>query len=106
MFYGKLFLALSLAGYSEAFFRISCPGRLVRERLDPIVSPGKIASHVHTISGGSAFGPSMTDNGARAAKCSSCQIKVMLLSLTLDSNTHTLTRKTCPITGRLNSTST
>jgi hypothetical protein len=76
MFYKKLFMALNLAGYSDAFFRMSCPGPLVRERLDPIVNPGKIAGHVHTISGGSGFGPSMTYGDARAAKCSSCEIKV------------------------------
>jgi hypothetical protein len=76
MFYNTLFLVMSLTGYSEAFFRMSCPGRLVRERLDPIISPGKIAGHVHSISGGSAFSADMTYNDTRAAKCSSCQIKV------------------------------
>lgn len=76
MFYNNLFLAMSLAGFSEAFFRMSCPGRLVRERLDPVINPGKIAGHVHTISGGSAFSADMIYNDTRAAKCSSCQIKV------------------------------
>jgi hypothetical protein len=74
--YTKLYLALALAGYSEAFFRMSCPGRIVRERLDPIVNPGKVAGHVHTVSGGSGFSASMTYQNARASKCSSCTIKV------------------------------
>ncbi|ORX99400.1 hypothetical protein BCR34DRAFT_495426 [Clohesyomyces aquaticus] len=69
-----LALASSIAP-AAAFFRMSCPGRLVRERIDPIVNPGAVAGHVHTISGGSAFGPSMTFQQARAAKCSSCEIK-------------------------------
>ncbi|KAH6373254.1 hypothetical protein HBI34_087410 [Parastagonospora nodorum] len=74
-FTSKLSLALSLAGYSEAFFRMSCPGRVVRERIDPIVNPGAIAGHVHTVSGGAGFSMDMTYADARAAKCSSCTIK-------------------------------
>jgi hypothetical protein len=54
---------------------MSCPGRLVRERVDPIVAPGAVSGHVHTISGGSGFSPSMTFQDARASKCSSCTIK-------------------------------
>ncbi|KAH8722679.1 hypothetical protein GQ44DRAFT_657897, partial [Phaeosphaeriaceae sp. PMI808] len=69
--YMILFTILALAGYAKAFFRMSCPGRLVRERIDPIVNPGKVADHVHTISGGSGFSATMTFQDARASKCSS-----------------------------------
>jgi hypothetical protein len=72
----NLLLALGLATSSDAFFRMSCPGRNVRERLDPIISPGAVSGHVHTISGGGGFSASMTYQDARAAKCSSCTIKV------------------------------
>jgi hypothetical protein len=72
----KLYLALAFAGYSDAFFSMSCPGRIVRERLDPVVSAGKISGHVHTISGGSGFAAAMTYEDARASKCTSCPIKV------------------------------
>ena len=71
-----LLLALGLAASSDAFFRMSCPGRTVRERLDPIVNPGAVSGHVHTISGGAAFKASMTYADTRASKCSSCTIKV------------------------------
>ncbi|KAF1941766.1 WSC-domain-containing protein [Clathrospora elynae] len=54
---------------------MSCPGRNVRERLDPVINPGVVSGHVHTISGGGGFSASMTYQDARAAKCSSCQIK-------------------------------
>ncbi|KAF2795994.1 WSC-domain-containing protein [Melanomma pulvis-pyrius CBS 109.77] len=54
---------------------MSCPGRVARERLDPVVNPGIVSGHVHTISGGAGFGPSMTFEQARASKCSSCEIK-------------------------------
>lgn len=71
-----LFMLATLLGSSEAFFRMSCPGRLVRERLDPIIIPGGVASHVHTISGGAGFAPTMTYQKMRAANCSTCTIKV------------------------------
>ncbi|KAF1970841.1 WSC-domain-containing protein [Bimuria novae-zelandiae CBS 107.79] len=54
---------------------MSCPGRLVRERLDPVVNPGGISSHVHTIFGGSAFGLLMDYDQTQQSKCSSCTIK-------------------------------
>ena len=43
----------SLAGISEAFWRMSC-SIIQTGRIDPIVSPGKVASHVHKISGASS----------------------------------------------------
>lgn len=87
MYTNNLLLALGLAGSfapAEAFFRMSCPGRIVRERLDPIVNPGGVSGHVHTISGGAGFSSSMTFEDARASKCSSCEIKV-ILSLSISS---------------------
>ncbi|KAF2805077.1 WSC-domain-containing protein [Mytilinidion resinicola] len=54
---------------------MSCPGRLVRERLDPIVFPDAVSAHVHTIFGGSGFGASMDYAQARSSDCSSCEIK-------------------------------
>jgi hypothetical protein len=77
-FSSNLYMALAMAGYSNAFFRMSCPGRVVRERIDPIVNPGAIAGHVHTVSGGAGFSMDMTYADARAAQCSSCTIKVSI----------------------------
>lgn len=73
-----LALVASLAAPADAFWRMTCPGRLVKERADPIVAPGKVSAHVHTISGGSGFGFEMTYDQARASKCSSCPIKADL----------------------------
>ncbi|KAL5115637.1 hypothetical protein ACEQ8H_006436 [Pleosporales sp. CAS-2024a] len=74
-FQTKLYLALAMAGYSDAYFRMSCPGRVARERLDPIAYPGAISGHVHTVSGGSGFSADMTYETARSSLCSSCTIK-------------------------------
>ncbi|KAK6585852.1 hypothetical protein PZA11_000909 [Diplocarpon coronariae] len=50
-------------------------GALVEGRMDPIVSPGVAASHVHTIQGGNAFGVSMTDDQSLKSTCTSSRVK-------------------------------
>ncbi|KAF2005544.1 WSC domain protein [Amniculicola lignicola CBS 123094] len=78
MLFDKFAVAVSLASSfapADAFFRMSCPGRLVRDRLDPIVNPGGLSGHLHNIAGGSGFASSMTFQQARNSRCSSCQIK-------------------------------
>jgi len=51
-FSASVLSVLSLASTGSAFFRMPCPGRIVTERADPIVNPGAVSGHVHTISGG------------------------------------------------------
>lgn len=58
-----------------AFWRMSCPGRILTERLDPIVAPGLASSHSHTISGGNGFNMNMNYNDTQSSTCSSCPIK-------------------------------
>ncbi|KAI9045978.1 DUF1996 and WSC domain-containing protein [Aspergillus affinis] len=70
-----LWLSALLVTPAEAFFRMPCPSRLVQERADPIVNPGAVAAHVHTISGGNGFSFDMDYEDARASQCSSCPIK-------------------------------
>ncbi|KAF2225976.1 hypothetical protein BDZ85DRAFT_193191, partial [Elsinoe ampelina] len=70
--------AISLAALAapvDAFWRMSCPGRIMTSRMDPIVNPGAISGHVHTISGGNAFNYSMTYADTQKSTCSSCPIK-------------------------------
>lgn len=52
-----------------------CDNPLVFERLDPIISPGSVASHVHNVAGGSNFGPSADYASLRQSSCTSCPIK-------------------------------
>lgn len=68
-------LAALLASPVTAYWRMPCPGRVLTERIDPIVNPGAIASHVHTVSGGNGFNFTMDYADARASECSSCPIK-------------------------------
>ncbi|KAI5271288.1 hypothetical protein E4T47_05393 [Aureobasidium subglaciale] len=66
---------LALASSASAFWRMPCPGRISTERLDPIVAPGGVSGHVHTISGSNGFKAEMTYADARGGACSSCPIK-------------------------------
>ena len=48
---------------------------LTKGRMDPIVSPGKVSNHVHTVMGGSGFGMSATGDDLMNSKCSNAMIK-------------------------------
>ncbi|WPH02358.1 WSC-domain-containing protein [Acrodontium crateriforme] len=68
-------LAALFAAPVTAFWRMPCPSRLVMERIDPIVSPGQVASHVHTVSGASGFGFETSYEQLRESACTSCPVK-------------------------------
>lgn len=46
-------LVLAYAGLTNAFWRMNC-GVIQTGRVDPLVNPGAIAAHAHTIVGGSS----------------------------------------------------
>ncbi|KAF6839010.1 wsc domain-containing protein [Colletotrichum plurivorum] len=69
-----LLVWLSAATYAAAFFILPCSRPVVVERADPIVNPGTLSGHVHTIMGGSGFDFSMTYEQARASVCSTCKV--------------------------------
>ncbi|KPV75713.1 uncharacterized protein RHOBADRAFT_25888, partial [Rhodotorula graminis WP1] len=72
----SLVVALVAAASSvDAFWRMPCNNVLVTERADPIVSPGQVAGHVHTVVGGSNFGLSSSFQDLRASECTSCLVK-------------------------------
>ncbi|KAI9793469.1 MAG: hypothetical protein M1833_000755 [Piccolia ochrophora] len=66
-------IVASLAAPAAAFFKVPCAAPLVQERLDPVVNPGKVSGHVHTIMGGNGFGAITTYEQALASTCSSCR---------------------------------
>lgn len=51
------------------------PTPLTMGRMDPIISPGKAAQHVHAIHGGSNFGLSMDNDILMDSNCTSSLIK-------------------------------
>lgn len=68
------FLAF-FTGTAHAGWQIQCFSRLQDQRLDPIVNPGGLSSHVHVISGGSGFAASMDFARARASSCTTCNVR-------------------------------
>ena len=48
---------------------------LVEARMDPIISPGQISSHVHTVIGGDGFGISMDNNAAINSQCTQSRVR-------------------------------
>jgi len=54
---GKLFApALAFIGSANAFWRMNC-NVIQTGRVDPIVNPGAVAAHCHTIVGASSMAP-------------------------------------------------
>ncbi|BGO96168.1 hypothetical protein NBRC10512_006679 [Rhodotorula toruloides] len=69
-------LALSLlyaVPGSLAFFRMPLDNPLIVERADPIINPGTVSAHVHTVSGGSNFKDSVTYEELRNSTCTSAK---------------------------------
>ncbi|OXC63157.1 hypothetical protein AYX13_06867 [Cryptococcus neoformans] len=64
-----------LAVPTNAYFILSHP-ILETTRLDPIVSPGEISSHVHAIVGGNNFDKAMTYQSTQESTCSTASITV------------------------------
>lgn len=59
---------------AHAFFRMPCSQPVVVERSDPIVNPGAISGHLHTIMGSSGFNFTANPDPA-SAKCTSCKVR-------------------------------
>ncbi|KAJ5381906.1 uncharacterized protein N7496_004334 [Penicillium cataractarum] len=60
--------------FTSAFWRLPCRGRTGVARLDPIVDPGEISSHVHAIHGGGSFSMNSNMQTLRESSCTSCAV--------------------------------
>ncbi|KAG7089963.1 hypothetical protein E1B28_011588 [Marasmius oreades] len=67
------FLSLAALGTVEAYFLMGA-NDITTERIDPIVNKGRIASHVHTVFGGSNFRMSTNTTFLRESECTSVPI--------------------------------
>ncbi|KAJ4480249.1 hypothetical protein J3R30DRAFT_3470805 [Lentinula aciculospora] len=59
----------------QAYFLVGVRNILVSERLDPIISPGAVSSHTHSVVGGSNFGMNITTDSLRDSQCTSMPIE-------------------------------
>ncbi|KAK1215028.1 hypothetical protein PQX77_022378 [Marasmius sp. AFHP31] len=70
-----LLAATTLATHAHAYFLMGANNPLTTERIDPIVYPGQVASHVHTVFGGSNFRLlTNSTESLRQSECSSVPI--------------------------------
>ncbi|KAF4339569.1 glyoxal oxidase precursor [Fusarium beomiforme] len=53
-------LSAGLVGSAHAFWRMECPGRVGLARIDPIIDPGTVSKHAHSIHGSSGFAETVT----------------------------------------------
>ncbi|KAF7562325.1 hypothetical protein G7046_g1816 [Stylonectria norvegica] len=67
-------LSLGLVGTAHAFWRMECPGRVGLARLDPIVNPGALSKHVHSIHGSSGFSENSGTTDLLNGDCTSCRV--------------------------------
>ena len=70
-------LFAAIAAYSlpftNAFWRMQCSTSQTG-RIDPIISPGQVSSHVHRISGGSNINVNSTYESMQESACTTCEI--------------------------------
>ncbi|KAM5343324.1 hypothetical protein ACJ41O_014290 [Fusarium nematophilum] len=73
--YSKTILGLlAIASSVDAFWRLSC-GLIQTGRVDPVISPGRVAGHAHKVSGASNFGVTNTYEDLQASLCTSCEVQ-------------------------------
>ncbi|KAF8951865.1 hypothetical protein BDZ97DRAFT_1683268 [Flammula alnicola] len=71
----KFLLTLAAAVASaRAYWLMGIEDFITTERIDPLVSPGKVASHVHSVLGGSNFRLTTNTASLRQSECSSIPI--------------------------------
>ncbi|OBZ65507.1 putative fungistatic metabolite [Grifola frondosa] len=65
----------ALAAVADAHWIFGGTQSIAQTRLDPVVDPGTIGSHVHTIAGGSAFSENYDYNTLIQSKCSTIPVQ-------------------------------
>ncbi|KAM0191353.1 hypothetical protein ACHAPA_002138 [Fusarium lateritium] len=74
MFKSAIALSAGFIGSAHAFWRMECPGRVGLARIDPIIDPGTISKHAHSIHGSSGFAETVTTEQLLDADCTSCRV--------------------------------
>ncbi|KAJ7503522.1 hypothetical protein B0H11DRAFT_2222814 [Mycena galericulata] len=70
----KFLLAAAVLSSANAYFLFAMNDIITTERIDPIVSPGKVSGHTHTITGGSNFRVTTNTSYLRQSECTSSPI--------------------------------
>ncbi|EAU87993.2 hypothetical protein CC1G_01640 [Coprinopsis cinerea okayama7 len=70
----KLLIPAIMAGNTYGYWLMGANNILTTQRLDPIVRPGRVGTHVHSVIGGSNFGFELTTDFLRESECTSIPI--------------------------------
>ncbi|KAF1986519.1 hypothetical protein K402DRAFT_332352 [Aulographum hederae CBS 113979] len=70
----SLYVALALASFSSAFWRMECHSPIGMARIDPMVDPGEVSDHAHTIHGAKNFNFDSKYDDLMASDCTSCRV--------------------------------
>ncbi|KAJ7756245.1 hypothetical protein B0H16DRAFT_1314999 [Mycena metata] len=73
-FLGTFVLPLFLASPCGAYWLMAANNILTTQRLDPIISPGSVSTHAHSVLGGSNFGLNTSTAALRKSSCTSIPI--------------------------------
>lgn len=77
--YVSAFVAVLAASSAVAqrnyYFVLGSGNPLVSERLDPLISPGQVSNHVHSVVGGNGFAPTMDYAQTQTSTCSTISVK-------------------------------
>ncbi|KAL8778640.1 MAG: hypothetical protein Q9213_007330 [Squamulea squamosa] len=66
-------LAAPVSAQRDYYFTFGS-GSLVQERLDPLINPGGVSGHVHSVVGGNAFSATMDFGTTQSSSCTSVDI--------------------------------
>jgi len=66
--------AMALITYAHGYWLMGIEDFITTERLDPLVNPGKVSGHVHSVLGGSNFRMTVNTASLRQSECTSTPI--------------------------------
>ncbi|KAJ6554576.1 hypothetical protein B0H19DRAFT_995026 [Mycena capillaripes] len=73
-FGGRFILPIFLIQLCEAYWLMAANNIITTQRLDPVVSPGSVSTHAHSVLGGSNFGLNTSTAALRDSSCTSIPI--------------------------------
>lgn len=68
-------LAAPIVAQESSYFVMYSANPVVVERVDPLLSAGKVSNHVHSVIGGNGFAPSMNFAQTQTANCGTLSVK-------------------------------
>ncbi|KAJ7456889.1 hypothetical protein FB451DRAFT_1275125 [Mycena latifolia] len=72
--FGIFILPVFLVHFCEAYWLMAANNIITTQRLDPVVSPGSVSTHAHSVLGGSNFGLNTSTTALRSSSCTSIPI--------------------------------